>query len=44
MPISRGVDFCAGQFNKIHFLTIQGYLGLVFSALVVLLLVIAIWR
>jgi formate hydrogenlyase subunit 3/multisubunit Na+/H+ antiporter MnhD subunit len=43
-PISRGVDFCANQFNKVHFLTIQGYLSLVFGALVALLLVVAIWR
>ena len=42
-PISRAVDFCAGQLNRLHFLTIQGYLGLVFGALVALLLVIAIW-
>ena len=42
-PISRAVDFCASQLNRLHFLTIQGYLGLVFGALVALLLVIAIW-
>jgi hypothetical protein len=42
-PILRGVNFCADQFDKMHFLTIQGYLGLVFVALVSLLLVIAIW-
>jgi hydrogenase-4 component B len=43
-PIARGVGFCADQFNKVHFLTIQGYLSLVFGALVVLLLAVAIWR
>ncbi|MBG0808215.1 hydrogenase 4 subunit B [Methylosinus sp. H3A] len=42
-PILRGVDFCADQFNKTHFLTIQGNLTLVFIALVGLLLVVAIW-
>ena len=42
-PILRGVNFCADQLDKTHFLTIQGYLGLVFIALVSLLLVIAIW-
>ena len=42
-PILRAVDFCAGQLNRTHFLTIQGYLGLVFATLVALLLVIAIW-
>lgn len=43
-PISRAVDFCADQLNKAHFLTIQGYLSLVFAALVLLLLVVAIWQ
>jgi formate hydrogenlyase subunit 3/multisubunit Na+/H+ antiporter MnhD subunit len=42
-PILRIVDFCAGQMDRTHFLTIQGYLGLVFATLVALLLVIAIW-
>ncbi len=42
-PILRAVDFCAGQLDRTHFLTIQGYLGLVFATLVALLLVIAIW-
>jgi hypothetical protein len=42
-PILRGVDFCADQLNKMNYLTIQEYLGLVFIALVGLLLVIAIW-
>jgi hydrogenase-4 component B len=43
-PIAKGVDFCANQFNKAHFLTIQGYLSLVFAALVILLLMVAIWQ
>ena len=43
-PIARAVDFCANQLNKAHFLTIQGYLGLVFAALVLLLLMVAIWQ
>lgn len=43
-PISRAVDFCADQLNKFHFLTIQGYLSLVFAALVLLLLLVAIWQ
>jgi hypothetical protein len=42
-PILRSVDFCADQLNKMNYLTIQEYLGLVFIALVGLLLVIAIW-
>jgi len=43
-PLSGAVDFCADQLNKAHFLTIQGYLSLVFAALVLLLLVVAIWQ
>jgi hypothetical protein len=42
-PILRGVEFCADQLNRMNYLTIQEYLGLVFIALVGLLLVIAIW-
>ena len=42
-PLLRAVDFCAGQLDRTHFLTIQGNLGLVFATLVALLLVIAIW-
>jgi len=42
-PLSRCVVFCAGRLNQASFLTIQGYLGLVFGALVALLLVVAIW-
>jgi hydrogenase-4 component B len=43
-PISHAVEFCADQLNRAHFLTIQGYLSLVFAALVLLLLVVAIWQ
>ncbi len=43
-PIAKAIDFCAGRLDRLHFLPIQGYLALVFSALVALLLVIAIWR
>ena len=43
-PISRAVEYCADQLNRAHFLTIQGYLSLVFAALVLLLLVVAIWQ
>ncbi|PWB82788.1 MAG: hydrogenase 4 subunit B [Methylocystaceae bacterium] len=42
--IATAIDFCAGRLDRLHFLPIQGYLALVFSALVALLLVIAIWR
>ncbi len=42
-PMQIAVEFGADQLNKVHFLTIQGYLSLVFAALIGLLLVVAIW-
>ncbi|MBI3275332.1 MAG: hydrogenase 4 subunit B [Methylocystis sp.] len=42
-PIARGVEFGADQLNQLHFLTIRGYLSLVFVALVGLLFVVAAW-
>ena len=44
MPLARGVDFCAGILNRVQFLTIRAYLTLVFSALVLLLMVLAAWQ
>ena len=43
-PIAGAVAFLTDQLNVLQFLTIRRYLSLVFGALVVLLLVIAIWR
>jgi hydrogenase-4 component B len=43
-PISAGVGYCAKRLDKLHLLSIQGYLTLVFIALVVLLSGVAIWR
>ena len=43
-PISGAITFIAERLNVLQFLTIRRYLSLVFGALVVLLLVIAIWR
>ena len=43
-PLARLVDYCAGILNKVQFLTIRAYLTLVFSALVTLLMVLAIWQ
>jgi hypothetical protein len=43
-PISGIVSYLAEQLNVLQFLTIRRYLSLVFGALVILLLVIAIWR
>jgi hydrogenase-4 component B len=44
MPVSRGVGLIADFLNRAHYLSIQGYLSLVFAALVLLLLVVAIWQ
>ena len=42
-PIAIGVDVVADRLNYLQFLTIRSYLSLVFAALVLLLLVLAIW-
>jgi hydrogenase-4 component B len=42
-PISGLVDRAADRLNKLQFLTIRQYLGLVFVSLVSLLLVLALW-
>jgi formate hydrogenlyase subunit 3/multisubunit Na+/H+ antiporter MnhD subunit len=42
-PIAAGVANAAEWLNRLQFLTIRQYLSLVFGALVILLLVIAIW-
>jgi NADH:ubiquinone oxidoreductase subunit 5 (subunit L)/multisubunit Na+/H+ antiporter MnhA subunit len=42
-PIAAGVTFAAKHLNVLQFLTIRRYLALVFAALVLLLLVLAIW-
>jgi hypothetical protein len=42
-PIARAVGFAADRLNYMQFLTIRRYLSLVFLALVLLLLVLAIW-
>jgi len=43
-PLAREVSFTAGRLNALQFLTIRSYLSLVFSALILLLLVVAAWR
>jgi len=43
-PLSGAVIFIAERLNVLQFLTIRRYLTFVFGALIVLLLVIAIWR
>ena len=42
-PISGGIGFAALRLNRLQFLTIRQYLTLVFLALVVLLMVLALW-
>src|SRR5260221_4106574 len=43
-PIARLVGFIAERLNALQFLTIRGYLTLVFGALVTLLTVLAVWQ
>jgi len=42
-PIAKGIAFATERINILQFLTIRRYLALVFVALVLLLLVLAIW-
>jgi NADH:ubiquinone oxidoreductase subunit 5 (subunit L)/multisubunit Na+/H+ antiporter MnhA subunit len=42
-PIAAGVSLAADRLNGLQFLTIRQFLSLVFAALVLLLLVLAIW-
>jgi NADH:ubiquinone oxidoreductase subunit 5 (subunit L)/multisubunit Na+/H+ antiporter MnhA subunit len=42
-PLATGISVAADRLNALQFLTIRQYLTLVFSALVTLLLVLAIW-
>ncbi len=42
-PMARFIDYAATRLNVLQFLSIRSYLTLVFSALVLLLLVLAIW-
>jgi formate hydrogenlyase subunit 3/multisubunit Na+/H+ antiporter MnhD subunit len=43
-PIALAVGFAADRLNHLQFLTIRQFLSLVFAALVILLLVLAIWQ
>jgi formate hydrogenlyase subunit 3/multisubunit Na+/H+ antiporter MnhD subunit len=42
-PIAGGISFAAERLNHLQFLTIRQFLSLVFAALVILLLVLALW-
>ncbi|MCC6471539.1 MAG: hydrogenase 4 subunit B [Alphaproteobacteria bacterium] len=44
MPVARGVGAVADRLNYLQFLTIRRYLSLVFGALVLLLMGLAIWQ
>jgi formate hydrogenlyase subunit 3/multisubunit Na+/H+ antiporter MnhD subunit len=44
LPIARLVGFAAERLNKLQFLTIRGYLTLVFGALVTLLMALSLWQ
>jgi len=43
-PVSVFIQFASARLNHLQFLTIRRYLGLVFFALVFLLLVLALWK
>jgi formate hydrogenlyase subunit 3/multisubunit Na+/H+ antiporter MnhD subunit len=43
-PLARAVGRSGSFLNRLQFLTIRSYLALVFSALILLLLVVAAWR
>jgi hypothetical protein len=43
MPIAAAIHVAADRLNHLQFLTIRQFLSLVFAALVILLLVLAIW-
>jgi hypothetical protein len=42
-PVATFIATASGRLNALQFLTIRQYLSLVFSALVLLLLMLAIW-
>jgi formate hydrogenlyase subunit 3/multisubunit Na+/H+ antiporter MnhD subunit len=42
-PVAAGIALCSDQLNHLQFLTIRQFLSLVFSVLVILLMVLAIW-
>ena len=43
-PTASLVSFAADRLNRLQFLTIRGYLTLVFGALVLLLMVLTLWQ
>jgi formate hydrogenlyase subunit 3/multisubunit Na+/H+ antiporter MnhD subunit len=43
-PVASAVRFAAERFNHVQFMTIRRYLTFMFSALILLLLVVALWQ
>jgi len=43
-PVARFVGVTADVVNRVQFLTIRGYLTLVFGTLVALLVILAVWQ
>ena len=43
-PVARVVGYAAERLNALQFLTIRGYLTMVFGALVALLMVLTVWQ
>jgi formate hydrogenlyase subunit 3/multisubunit Na+/H+ antiporter MnhD subunit len=44
LPLTRGISWVADLLNPIQYMTIRRYLGMVFSALVLLLFILAVWQ
>jgi len=44
LPVTRAINWIADKLNPIQYMTIRRYLGMVFTALIFLLLVLAIWQ
>jgi hydrogenase-4 component B len=44
LPAAGLVSYAADRLNRLQFLTIRGYLTLVFGALVALLMVLSVWQ
>jgi hydrogenase-4 component B len=43
LPVAASVGYAAERLNHLQFLTIRQFLSVVFAALVILLLVLALW-
>ena len=44
LPLTRGISWVADLLNPIQYMTIRRYLGMVFSALVLLMFILAVWQ